>query len=143
VIWGLLAFAVAAAFSGAAVYINLVEHPARRALAPGAALAQWRRAYRRGFAMQATLAMIGGALGLVWFAAGAGWLALAGALVLLANWLFTLAVIMPVNRRLTATEPAGADDGTRALLDRWAQLHAVRSGLGIAATVLFGLGLLA
>lgn len=135
---GLVAFALAAAFTGAAVYINVAEHPARRGLDPAAALAQWKPAYQRGFAMQASLAIAGGLAGILQFALTGGWLWLAGAVVLLANWPWTLVAIMPVNRRLTA---AAADAGTHGLLDRWARLHAVRSALGLAATALFLLAL--
>jgi hypothetical protein len=44
---------------------------------------------------------------------------------------------MPTNRHLLATAPESADAATRALLERWGRLHAVRSGLGAIATVLF------
>src|SRR5689334_14119250 len=46
---GLLALVTASIFFGAAMYINIAEHPARMGLPDGAALAEWGPAYRRGF----------------------------------------------------------------------------------------------
>jgi hypothetical protein len=136
-IWGLLALVIAAAFAGAAIYINLAEHPARLGLPVGALLTQWKPSYTRGFAMQASLAVLGGISGaLAWWENRDG-LWLAGAIVLVANWPFTLLVIMPTNLRLMATAPDSADAATRLLLERWGRLHAVRSVLGAIATLLF------
>jgi uncharacterized membrane protein len=136
-IWGLLALVIAAAFAGAAIYINLAEHPARLGLPVGALLTQWKPSYTRGFAMQASLAVLGGISGALawWESSDSLWLA--GAIVLVANWPFTLLVIMPTNLRLMATAPDSADAATRALLERWGRLHAVRSVLGAIATLLF------
>jgi hypothetical protein len=134
---GHLALIVAAVFAGAAVYINIAEHPARRDLDDRSQLIQWKPAYKRGFAMQASLAVAGFLLGLLaWWQTG-GWLWLAGALVLIANWPFTLLVMMPVNNKLMATDSSSAGPDSRELLDRWARLHAVRTALGFAATLLF------
>jgi hypothetical protein len=136
-IWELLALVIAAAFAGAAIYINVAEHPARLGLPVGALLTQWKPSYTRGFAMQASLAVLGGISGVLawWESRDSLWLA--GAIVLVANWPFTLLVIMPTNLRLMATAPEFADAATRSLLERWGRLHAVRSVLGAIATLLF------
>jgi Domain of unknown function (DUF1772) len=68
---GQLALIVAAAFSGAAVYISFAEQPSRLLLDDRAALAEWKPAYKRGFAMQGPLAVLGFVLGLLaWWQTG-------------------------------------------------------------------------
>lgn len=134
---GLLALVLAASFTGAAIYINVAEQPARLSLDDRALLSQWRVSYPRGLKMQASLALIGGLLGVLAGVIGAGWLWYLGAAALLANWPFTLLVIMPVNHRLMGTRLELASIETRALVKRWARLHAVRSGLGLIATLIY------
>jgi galactose mutarotase-like enzyme len=50
---------------------------------------------------------------------------------------YTLLGIMPTNRILMATEPARAGPDSRALIEKWAALHAGRTALGFAATLIF------
>jgi hypothetical protein len=134
---GQLALIVAALFTGAAFYINMVEQPARLMLDDRALLAEWKLAYKRGFAMQAPSALIGFGLGAVAAFFHSEWRWFAGALVLVANWPFTLLVIMPTNNRLMVIEPHDAGPRSRELIKQWGRLHSVRTGLGVTATALF------
>ena len=133
---GLLALTIAALFTGAAFYINFAEQPARLGLDDRALLAEWKPSYKRGFAMQATLAVAGSlAAALAWWQSGClYWLA--GAAVLFANWPFTMLVMLPTNTILQGTAPEAAGSEHRALIERWGWLHAVRTGLGALATVI-------
>jgi hypothetical protein len=132
---GQLALLVAAAFAGAAIYVSVAEQPARLALDDAAALRQWKPSYACGKIMQAALAVVGGALGLWTWWQSRDPLWLAGALLLLAPWPFTLFVILPTNHRLEAMPDGAPGPETRALLVRWGRLHLVRAALGSAAAL--------
>ncbi|SRR6266849_6999618 len=134
---GYLALTVAAVFTGAAFYVNFAEQTARLMLDDRALLAEWKPAYERGFAMQAPLAIIGFVLGTI-----AWWLTgrvafLAGALLLVANWPWTIFGIMPTNKALMATGLEDAGPQSRALIIKWNVLHSVRTALGVLAIVAF------
>ncbi len=137
------ALVFATLFAGAACYISLVEHPARLGLTDGPLLIQWQRSYKRALPIQSGLAIAGGVAGLIAGWSLVDWRWFAGSIVLLANWPFTLLVIMPVNKRLMAMQEHQADGGSRAMLVRWGKLHDVRSALGATATLLFAWALAA
>lgn len=134
---GHFALVAAAAFTGAALFIDIVGQRTRLMLDDRALFAQWKTAHKRGFAMQATLAVVGGVLGMVaWWQSG-GLLWGLGAMVLLADRPFWLLGIMPTNQRLQAITPESAGAQSRALIYRWDRLHALRSALGSLAFLLF------
>lgn len=134
---GHLALVVAAVFSGAAIYVNVVEQPARFALDDRALLAEWKPSYKRGLAMQAPLALAGFALSLVAWSQTRDLLFLVGGAMMLANWPWTILVINPVNSILMTTESAQAGAQTRTLIEKWGRLHAVRTAFGFIAVITF------
>jgi Domain of unknown function (DUF1772) len=131
-----LAIVATGLFAGAAIYVSLVEHPARLSCGTALAIREFGPSYRRGAVQQASLAIIGCATGGV-----AGWqrsdVVIVAAAVLLGLLVpFTLMAIAPTNHRLL--DPALDENGPEAavLLSRWGRLHAVRSVLGVAAFLL-------
>jgi Anthrone oxygenase len=133
----LLAIVTAAAFTGAAIYVSVAEQPARLELDDRALLAQWKPSYAHGALMQASLALVSTVFGLSAFWMTRDWRWLVGALLILANWPYTLVVILPVNKRLNATPLEAASAQTRDMIKTWGSLHAGRSALGLAATAAY------
>ena len=134
---GQLALITAALFAGAAFYINFVEQPARLTLDDRSLLTQWKPSYKRGFTMQSNLAIISGASGIVtwWLTQDLRWIA--GAILILANWPYTIFGIMPTNHKLNTIDNEHADALSRKLIEAWGGLHAVRTALGSAATLAY------
>jgi len=124
-------------FAGAAVYINLVEHPARLSCGTEIAAKQWAPSYRRATVMQASLALVAAAAGAVRWLQSRDVVWLCGAGAILAVVPVTLLVIFPTNKRLLEPRRDLASAETRALLESWGRLHAIRSLLGLVASVLF------
>lgn len=132
-----VAILAATLFSGAAIYINLVEHPARRECGTEFAATVFGPSYRRAAVMQAILAIIAtvGGIG-AWFGDGrVDWLV--GALIIFLVVPFTLIAIRPTNNRLLDPTLYRKSEAAQRLLQRWGKLHSIRSALSLAASVVF------
>jgi len=133
----IIAIVAAGIFAGAAVYINLVEHPARLSCSIELAVTEWRPSYKRATLMQAPLALAGSLSALTWWWLDRGPAWLIGGLLLLAVVPFTLVLILPTNRRLENDDLDLRSVEAARLLRRWGRLHAVRSILSVVAFVAF------
>lgn len=132
-----VAILACALFTGAAAYVNLVEHPARMQCGTALATTVFAPSYRRATVMQASLALVAtaSALGAWWLVGSVLWII--GGLLIFAVVPFTLLVILPTNKQLLAADTDRAAPATHRLLVRWGQLHAVRTVASFAATILF------
>src|SRR5262245_28849649 len=124
-------------FAGAAIYINLVEHPARMGCDTKTAATVWAPSYARATVMQASLAIIGFLSGVITWLLGVGGMWLVGAFLLGSVVPFTFIGIMPTNHALLVPGRDLSSAETRALLEKWGRLHAVRSVLSLLASILY------
>jgi Domain of unknown function (DUF1772) len=124
-------------FTGAAVYVSLVEHPARMQCGVEIAATEFPPSYRRGTVMQVTSATLGLLSSIsAWLSGATFWWLVAG--VLLGSVIpFTLIVILPTNKRLLSPTLDKRSVEAERLLARWGRLHAVRSVLSGVSLLLF------
>ena len=134
---GALAIALAGAFAGTAIYINVAEQAARLQLDHRALLAEWKPSCKRGFAMQASLAAIACVFGVIAFFVYFDWQWLVGAMFMLLNWPYTMLIVMPTKHRLMAVPPEEAGIESTQLIRWWGRLHAVRGVLGVAGAIFY------
>jgi hypothetical protein len=87
--------------------------------------------------MQASLAVICAAFGFIASWQLRDWRWALPAALMLANWPYTLLVMMPTNKRIGAWPIERADDASRALIVKWGRMHAVRTALGLLAAAGF------
>jgi hypothetical protein len=124
-------------FAGAAVYVNLVEHPARVECGVELAATEFPPSYRRGTIMQVTLASVCLLSSVAaWLAGATFWWVVAGVLQV-SVIPFTLIVILPTNKQLLNPALDRRSAQTGQLMARWGALHAVRSVLSAVALLLF------
>jgi hypothetical protein len=129
-----LAVLSGALFTGGALYVSVVEQPARMRLDPRAATEQFRSSYRLAAPWQAATAVICALSGLLASAAGSSRTWAVGGLLIGLAVPFTLLAILPTTRRLLDKD--GIDEGERRdLMRRWAGLHGIRSALGLVGLI--------
>jgi hypothetical protein len=124
-------------FTGAAVYVSLVEHPARMQCGVEIAATEFPPSYRRGTVMQVTSATLGLLSSIAVWLSGATFWWLVGGIVLVCVIPFTLIVILPTNKLLLNPTLDRRSVEAERLLTRWGSLHAVRSVLSTMALLLF------
>jgi len=132
-----LAIFTCAIFSGAAIYINLVEHPARLSCGIELALTEWVPSYKRATIMQASLAIIGFASAFVVWLINSNIEWLIGGVLLGLVVPYTLIGIMPTNKRLLSQALDKPLEEARYLLIKWGYMHMVRSVLSTSALIIF------
>ena len=124
-------------FAGAAIYINLVEHPARMGCDTKTAATVWAPSYKKATVMQAPLAVLSFLAGVGAWLLGGGFLWLIGALPIGLVVPFTFIAIMPTNNQLLTPGRDLSSAETRSLLEKWGRLHAVRSVLSFLASIVY------
>jgi len=129
---GQLALVFASAFTGMAVYINVVEQPARMALNDEAMIAEWKPSDHRGFAVLAGLALASALFGLLAFHASGDVRWLTGAIVIVSSWPYAFFILVPLNNRLLAAGPGVANPDSRLLARDWGLLEWGLSAIGLA-----------
>ena len=133
---GNLALAFAAAFTGAALYLNLVEQPSRLALDDRALLSEWRPSDRRGFALLAILALIAAILALASYFDTHDLRWLIGALIQIISWPYTFFAIVPLTNRILAL-PGTDAASARGLVRSWGYLEIGQTAIGVVACLVF------
>lgn len=136
-LFGFMAALCCGLFAGAALYVNLVEHPARMQCGTELAATEFAPSYRRATVLQVSLALIGALCGtLAWFwDRSLRWLV--GAALLLSGIPFTLFFMLPTNKQLLDPSLDRRSGKAHLLLTYWGRLHAVRTAVSLAALVLF------
>ena len=124
-------------FGGAALYITLVEHPARMQCGTLLAATEFGPSYQRAAVMQAALAVVGTVAGAVAGLAYGSTAWLTGSLLLFLVVPFTLIVIFPTNHKLLDPALDKSSAEARDLLVRWGRLHEVRTVLSLGAFIVF------
>jgi hypothetical protein len=134
---GSLALAAAGAFTGASLYLNFVEQPARLALDDEALAKEWEPSDHKGFILLAGLALFSALLGFVAYRELDDVRWLGGAAVIFATWPYTYLAIVPLNNRILAFLSADALGEARKVIDLWGRLEIAQTALGALATLLY------
>ena len=134
---GLYAFATAASFLGATIYIGIVEQPARLGLSSAAMIKEWTLSNRRGTLTLSVFAVISAILAYIQFRDSGDVRWLIGGTIILASWPYAYFVMVPVNVWLCAIPPGRAVSPARKLMRDWGLLEWGHALIGLAATCVF------
>ena len=135
-IWGTLALAFAAAFTGASFYVNWVEQPARLKLDDVALLSEWGPSDSRGVALLAALALLAAIAGFIAYFESEDIRFAFGALLIIASWLYAFFVMAPLDNQIRSLR-GGDVAAARALVRQWGIVESVLTAIGAAAVLIF------
>jgi len=136
-VFELLAALASGLFTGGALFMHFVEHPARMELGPAMAVPSFAAMYKRAAKMQPLLAFLsffGGAA--AWFGGANAWW-LIGGIIMGSLFPYTIVMMLPLNKELTDPGLDKNSPRTLELLDRWGNLHKYRAFTALVAFVVF------
>src|SRR5258708_34033383 len=134
---GLYAFALAAAFLGATIYIGLVEQPARLRLNGRAMIQEWKLSNRRGTLVLSVLAVLSATIAFIQFRINGDVRWTIGGITILASWPYAYFVMMPVNIWLFAIPFGKPVSPIRKLMRDWSRLEGGPALYGLVACSAF------
>lgn len=137
-----ISFIFTGLFAGVALYISFVEQPSRLASSTEVALAEWRFSYRRAAYLQIVLATVGVSAAIGAYYSGRGVSVFVGGVLLAIVMMWTLIVVMPVNRQLLDPSRVSTTPDTDVLLKKWGRLHLIRTIAALLSLAVLGANLL-
>lgn len=138
----IVSFIFTGLFAGVALYISVVEQPARLASAPAIALAEWRFNYRRAAILQIVLVTVGVLSAVAAYYLGRGVSVFVAGMLLATVVGWTLIAVVPVNRQLLDPARTSTTPDTDVLLKKWGRLHLIRTIAALLALAELGANLL-
>ncbi len=133
---GLIALTFAAAFAGAAIYVNWVEQPARLALDDEALLSEWGPSDSRAVALLLAFALAAAVGGFIAYFETQDVRYVFGALIAISSWPYAFVVMAPLNNQILALR--GTDVGAaRALVRQWGYIEVGFAAIGVLAVAMF------
>jgi Anthrone oxygenase len=133
---GLIALVFAAAFAGAAVYVNWVEQPARMALDGEALLDEWAPSDSRGVALLAAFALVAAVAGFIAYFESDDVRWVFGALIVISTWPYAFFVMAPLNNQILSLK-GGDVSAARALVRQWGLVESGFAAIGVLAVAMF------
>ena len=135
-IWGTLALAFAAAFTGASFYVNWVEQPARLKLEDAALLSEWGPSDSRGVSLLVALALVSAIAGFIAYFDSQDVRWAFGAIVMILSWPYAFFFMSPLDNQIRSLR-GGDVAAARALVRQWGIVESGMTAIGAIAVLIF------
>lgn len=132
-----LTLITAGAFTGACLYLNSVEQPARLKLSDESLIKEWEPSDHRGFMLLAGLAIASALCGFISYHELNDIRWLYGALLILGSLPYTYLAIVPLNDRILGLIGAEAAHEARSVIKLWGLLELGQTAIGFIAIGVF------